>query len=55
MCSEQGLAGSFAHDFLAGSRQHRQVQLLSPPAKIVLPMVEGDAVTNLEKLLVVPV
>lgn len=24
----------------------------SPPAKIVLPMMEGDAVTNLEKLLV---
>lgn len=37
VCSEQGLAGSFPHDFLAGSRQHRQVQLLSPPAKIVPP------------------
>lgn len=55
MCSEQGLAGSFPHVFLAGSRQHRQVQLLSPPAKIVLPMMEGDAVTNLEKLLEIAV
>lgn len=56
VCSEQGLAGSFPHVFLAGIRQHRQVQLLSPPAKIVLPMMEGDAViADLEKLLVGPV
>lgn len=52
VCSEQGLAGSFPRVFLAGTRQHRQ--LLSHP-KIVLPMMEGDAVTDLEKLLVGPV
>lgn len=44
----------FPHVFLAGTRQHRQVQLLSHP-KIVVPMVESDAVTKVEKLLVGPV
>lgn len=55
VCSEQGLAGSFPRVFLAETTHHRQVQLLSPPAKIVLPMMEGDAVTDLEKLLVGPI
>lgn len=54
MCSEQGPAGLFPHVFLAGTRQRRQVQLLSH-SKIVLTMMEGDAVTNLEKWLVGPV
>ena len=44
----QGLAGkarkgTFPHVFLAGARQHRQLWL-SPSAKTVLSVMEGDAV-----------